>query len=190
MRSYRSRRRCSRPEARARSLASGQSASTRNCSLGESASPETLRAAQLWLRDLIDYEQQRFLDRHPLLAARGGVCAASRGGSLGAAAGSAPARVPWQTDRTRPEFWVRVIAVGVWVSARSRRRGHSMDQRAAAGAGSGDSWGIGAAKTPVKTKMSATLNLSPRCWTPTGRTGRNKRGTKPWRRALRCRSDG
>jgi hypothetical protein len=85
--------------------------------LGESAPPETLRAAQLWLRDLIDYEQQRFVDRHPLLAARcsrRSMCGESRRETrLGAAAGSAPARVPWQTDRTRPEFWVRVIAVGV-----------------------------------------------------------------------------
>jgi CHAT domain-containing protein/tetratricopeptide (TPR) repeat protein len=81
--------------------------------VGESAPPPALRAAQLWLRDLSDDEEQRFLDRHPQLAAEyarrvaAGDLPGRRGGEF--ASGPPGAGRPYE----HPAFWAPFIAVGV-----------------------------------------------------------------------------
>jgi tetratricopeptide (TPR) repeat protein len=80
--------------------------------LRKSAPPQALRTAQLWLRNLSNDEEQRFLDRHPQLAAEyarrieQGDPPGRRGKEL---AGAAPgAGRPY----AHPEFWAPFIAVG------------------------------------------------------------------------------
>jgi len=81
--------------------------------VGESAPPQALLAAQLWLRDLSDDEEQRFLDRHPQLAAEharrvaAGDPPGRRGGKLAGAPSGAGG--PY----AHPELWAPFIALGV-----------------------------------------------------------------------------
>ena len=80
---------------------------------GTRTPPEALRAAQLWLRDLSEEQERRFLDRHAELAAEYArrVVAGDPPGRRGGAGGGqpqSPAR-PY----AHPEFWAPFIAVGV-----------------------------------------------------------------------------
>jgi len=81
--------------------------------VGENTPPQALRVAQLWLRDLSDDEEQRFLDRHPQLAEE-----YARRVALGdppGRPGKEFAGAPPGTGRryALPEFWAPFIAVGV-----------------------------------------------------------------------------
>ena len=81
--------------------------------VGENAPPQALRAAQLWLRDLSDDEEQQFLNRHPQLAAEYArrVAEGDPPGRRGAGfAGGLPGAM---RPYAHPEFWAPFIAVGV-----------------------------------------------------------------------------
>lgn len=76
--------------------------------------PEALRRAQLWLRDLREEEEQRFLDRHPALAAEFDRRARSSRGTPGRRAeGAAEVGAGGVRPYAHAEFWAPFIAVGV-----------------------------------------------------------------------------
>jgi CHAT domain-containing protein len=79
----------------------------------DSAPPRALRAAQVWLRDLSEEEEKRFLDRHPKLAAEYARRIAARDppGRRGQQrAGASPTS---GRPYAHPQFWAPFIAVGV-----------------------------------------------------------------------------
>ena len=80
---------------------------------GENTPPRALRAAQFWLRDLSDDEEQRFLERHPQLAAEYArrVSAGDPPGRRGEKLTSALPKA--ERPYIHPEFWAPFIAVGV-----------------------------------------------------------------------------
>ncbi len=81
--------------------------------LTERAPPQALRGAQFWLRALSDEEEQRFLDRHPQLAAEyeRRVAEGDPPGRRGAGSASGPSGAT--RPYAHPEFWAPFIAVGV-----------------------------------------------------------------------------
>jgi CHAT domain-containing protein len=81
--------------------------------VGQSAPPQALRAAQLWLRDLTDKDEELFLERHPELAAEYQRRVSQRDppGRRRGPSGRQP-RSPTR-PYAHPEFWAPFIAVGV-----------------------------------------------------------------------------
>ena len=82
--------------------------------------PEALRCAQLWLRDLDEHEEQRFLQRHPALAAEFERRTHSDRGAPGRRSASAKPPIDRRDadaggDRpyAHPDYWAPFVALGV-----------------------------------------------------------------------------
>jgi CHAT domain-containing protein/tetratricopeptide (TPR) repeat protein len=86
--------------------------------IGGRRPPEALRRAQLWLRELSDDDEHRFLERHPMLAAEfkrrrhGDRVETGRRATNATAAGRGPDA---DDDRpyAHPDYWAPFVAVGV-----------------------------------------------------------------------------
>lgn len=79
---------------------------------GNHRPPEALRRAQLWLRDLSEEDERRFLESHGALAGEFARRAQSDGGEPGQR-GAGTCRAARDRPYAHPEYWAPFVAVGV-----------------------------------------------------------------------------